>query len=145
MDIKEELNNYSKYKEKIINIDAEINELHENESGLPNGKLDVTGVRAKGYKKNVTEAMAISNIIKENKLNNRKEKLQRKMKLIEDIAEALKEEQRIVIKGFFIEGKPNFKIANELKALIGIEVSTEAVKKRKKRIIRNLQKKYNKN
>lgn len=145
MDIKEELNNYSKYKEKIIKIDAEINELHENESGLPNGGIDVTGVKTKGYKKNVTESMAISNIIKENKLINRKEKFKRKMKFVEDIAEALKEEQRIVIKGFFIEGKPNIKIANELKALIGIEVSTEAVKKRKKRIIRNLQKKYNKN
>ena len=65
MDIKKELSSYFDYKKKIVDIEAEINELHENESGLPNGGMDITGVRAKGYKKNITEAMAISNIIKE--------------------------------------------------------------------------------
>ena len=64
MDIKKELSSYFDYKKKIVDIEAEINELHENESGLPNGGMDITGVRAKGYKKNITEAMAISNIIK---------------------------------------------------------------------------------
>ena len=83
MDIKKELSSYFDYKKKIVDIEAEINELHENESGLPNGGMDITGVRAKGYKKNITEAMAISNIIKENKLLNRKEKLERKINFLE--------------------------------------------------------------
>lgn len=144
MDIKKELNNYFEYKKEIATLQGELIEIQE-DIGLSGGGNDATGIRAKGFKKSAMELQAISNVLKEKSILNKIEKLKRRMKFIEDIAEALKEEQRIVIKGFFIEGKSNKKIAKELKDLIGIEFSTEAVKKRKKRIIRNLQKKYNKN
>lgn len=144
MNIKVELKNYLKYKGDIANLQGELIEIQE-DIGLSGGVNDATGIRAKGFKKSAMELQAISNVLKEKSILNKIEKLKRRMKFIEDIAEALKEEQRIVIKGFFIEGKSNKKIAKELKDLIGIEFSTEAVKKRKKRIIRNLQKKYNKN
>ncbi len=136
MDIKKELNNYFEYKKEIIKINAEINELRENESGLPNGGMDITGVRAKGYKKNITEAMAISNIIKENKLLNRKEKLERKINFLEKLTDSLKEDEKTIIKGFYILGKTNRKIALEL------DITIEAVKKRKKRILIRLQNEY---
>lgn len=136
MDIKKELSSYFDYKKKIVDIEAEINELHENESGLPNGGMDITGVRAKGYKKNITEAMAISNIIKENKLLNRKEKLERKINFIEKLADSLREDEKTIIKGFYINGKTNRKIALEL------DITIEAVKKRKKRILIRLQNEY---
>ena len=135
-DIKKELSSYFDYKKKIVNIEAEINELHENESGLPNGGMDITGVRAKGYKKNITEAMAISNIIKENKLLNRKEKLERKINFLEKLADSLREDEKTIIKGFYIKGKTNRKIALEL------DITIEAVKKRKKRILIRLQNEY---
>lgn len=136
MDIKKELSSYFDYKKKIVDIEAEINELHENESGLPNGGMDITGVRAKGYKKNITEAMAISNIIKENKLLNRKEKLERKINFLEKLADSLREDEKTIIKGFYIKGKTNRKIALEL------DITIEAVKKRKKRILIRLQNEY---
>lgn len=138
MDIKKELSSYFDYKKKIVDIEAEINELHENESGLPNGGMDITGVRAKGYKKNITEAMAISNIIKENKLLNRKEKLERKINFLEKLADSLREDEKTIIKGFYIKGKTNRKIALEL------DITIEAVKKRKKRILIRLQNEYKK-
>ena len=136
MDIKKELSSYFDYKKKIVDIEAEINELHDNESGLPNGGMDITGVRAKGYKKNITEAMAISNIIKENKLLNRKEKLERKINFLEKLADSLREDEKTIIKGFYIKGKTNRKIALEL------DITIEAVKKRKKRILIRLQNEY---
>lgn len=136
MDIKKELSKYFDYKKEILNIEAQINELHENESGLPNGGLDVTGIRATGYKKNVTENIAISNIIKENKLLNRKEKLERKIKFLEKLADSLKEDEKTIIKEFYILGKTNRKIALKL------DITTEAVKKRKKRILIRLQNEY---
>ena len=136
MDIKKELSSYFDYKKKIVDIEAEINELHENESGLPNGGMDITGVRAIGYKKNITEAMAISNIIKENKLLNRKEKLERKINFLEKLADSLREDEKTIIKGFYIKGKTNRKIALEL------DITIEAVKKRKKRILIRLQNEY---
>lgn len=136
MDIKKELSKYFDYKKEILNIEAQINELHENESGLPNGGLDVTGIRATGYKKNVTENIAISNIIKENKLLNRKEKLERKIKFLEKLADSLKEDEKIIIKEFYILGKTNRKIALKL------DITIEAVKKRKKRILIRLQNEY---
>ena len=136
MDIKKELSSYFDYKKKIVDIEAEINELHENESGLPNGGMDITGVRAKGYKKNITEAMAISNIIKENKLLNRNEKLERKINFLEKLADSLREDEKTIIKGFYIKGKTNRKIALEL------DITIEAVKKRKKRILIRLQNEY---
>lgn len=136
MDIKKELSSYFDYKKKIVALEDEINELHENDSGLPNGGMDITGVRAKGYKKNITEAMAISNIIKENKLLNRKEKLERKINFLEKLADSLKEDEKIIIKGFYINGKTNRKIASEL------DITIEAVKKRKKRILLRLQNEY---
>ena len=138
MDIKKELSSYFDYKKKIVDIEAEINELHENESGLPNGGMDITGVRAKGYKKNITEAMAISNIIKENKLLNRNEKLERKINFLEKLADSLREDEKTIIKGFYIKGKTNRKIALEL------DITIEAVKKRKKRILIRLQNEYKK-
>lgn len=138
MDIKKELSSYFDYKKKIVDIESEINELHENESGLPNGGMDITGVRAKGYKKNITEAMAISNIIKENKLLNRKEKLERKINFLEKLADSLREDEKTIIKGFYIKGKTNRKIALEL------DITIEAVKKRKKRILIRLQNEYKK-
>ena len=138
MDIKKELSSYFDYKKKIVDIEAEINELHENESGLPNGGMDITGVRAKGYKKNITEAMAISNIIKENKMLNRKEKLERKINFLEKLADSLREDEKTIIKGFYIKGKTNRKIALEL------DITIEAVKKRKKRILIRLQNEYKK-
>ncbi len=110
--------------------------MRENESGLPNGGMDITGVRAKGYKKNITEAMAISNIIKENKLLNRKEKLERKINFLEKLTDSLKEDEKTIIKGFYILGKTNRKIALEL------DITIEAVKKRKKRILIRLQNEY---
>ena len=138
MDIKKELSSYFDYKKKIVDIESEINELHENESGLPNGGMDITGVRAKGYKKNITEAMAISNIIKENKLLNRKERLERKINFLEKLADSLREDEKTIIKGFYIKGKTNRKIALEL------DITIEAVKKRKKRILIRLQNEYKK-
>ena len=98
--------------------------------------MDITGVRAKGYKKNITEAMAISNIIKENKLLNRKEKLERKINFLEKLADSLREDEKTIIKGFYIKGKTNRKIALEL------DITIEAVKKRKKRILIRLQNEY---
>ncbi len=136
MDIKKELSKYFDYKKEILSIEAQINELHENESGLPNGGLDVTGIRATGYKKNVTENIAISNIIKENKLLNRKEKLERKIKFLEKLADSLKEDEKTIIKEFYILGKTNRKIALKL------DITIEAVKKRKKRILIRLQNEY---
>ena len=136
MDIKKELSKYFDYKKEILSIEAQINELHENESGLPNGGLDVTGIRATGYKKNVTENIAISNIIKENKLLNRKEKLERKIKFLEKLADSLKEDEKTIIKEFYILGKKNRKIALKL------DITIEAVKKRKKRILIRLQNEY---
>ncbi len=136
MDIKKELSKYFDYKKEVVDIESQINELHENESGLPNGGIDTTGIRAKGYKNNVTEAMAISNIIKENKLLNRKEKLERKIKFLEKLADYLKEDEKTIIKGFYILGKTNRKIALEL------DITIEAVKKRKKRILIRLQNEY---
>ena len=136
MDIKKELSKYFDYKKEILSIEAQINELHENESGLPNGGLDVTGIRATGYKKNVTENIAISNIIKENKLLNRKEKLERKIKFLEKLADSLKEDEKTIIKEFYILGKTNRKIALKL------DITIEAVKKIKKRILIRLQNEY---
>lgn len=138
MDIKKELSKYFDYKKEIIDIEAEINELHENESGLPNGGMDVTGVRVKGYKKNITESMAISNIIKENKLLNRKEKLEKKINFLEKLADSLPDEEKTIIKGFYIQGKTLRKISLELDSTGYL--TREAVKKRKKRILNKLKK-----
>lgn len=139
MDIKKELSSYFDYKKKIVELNKEINELHENESGLSGGGIDETGVRAKGYKKSAMESMAISNIIKENKILNKIEKIERKMKFLEEFADSLIEEERIIIKGFYIKGRKNRKIALEL------GITREAVKKRKKRILNRIQNEFDAN
>ena len=83
-----------------------------------------------------TCAAIISNIIKENKLLNRKEKLERKINFLEKLADSLREDEKTIIKGFYIKGKTNRKIALEL------DITIEAVKKRKKRILIRLQNEY---
>lgn len=137
MNIKVELKNYLKYKGDIANLQGELIEIQE-DVGLSGGVSDATGIRAKGFKKSAMELQAISNITKEKSILSKIEKLKRKMKFIEDIVEALNEERKLIIKSFFIEGKSNRKIADELK------ITSEALKKRKRRIIRDMQRSYDK-
>lgn len=137
MNIKVELKNYLKYKGDIANLQGELIEIQE-DIGLSGGVNDATGIRPKGFKKSAMEIQAISNITKEKNILSKIEKLKRKMRFVEDIVEALKEERKIIIKSFFIEGRSNRKIADEL------EITLEAVKKRKRRIIRDIQKNYDK-
>lgn len=137
MNIKVELKNYLKYKGDIANLQGELIEIQE-DIGLSGGVSDATGIRSKGFKKSAMEIQAISNITKEKNILGKMEKLKRKMQFVEDIVEALKEERKIIIKSFFIEGRSNRKIADEL------EITLEAVKKRKRRIIRDMQKNYDK-
>lgn len=137
MNIKVELKNYLKYKGDIANLQGELIEIQE-DIGLSGGVSDATGIRQKGFKKSAMELQAISNITKEKSILSKIEKLKRKMRFIEDIVEALNEERKFIIKSFFIEGKSNRKIADELK------ITSEALKKRKRRIIRDMQRSYDK-
>ncbi len=137
MNIKVELNNYLKYKEDIANLQGELLEIQE-DIGLSGGNSDSTGIRAKGFKKATMEAQAIANVTKEQRIKRKIEKLQRKMKCIEGLVESLKGDSKEIMNLFFIIGKSNRYVANKF------NVTIEAIKKRKSRIIRNMQKKYDK-
>lgn len=137
MNIKVELNNYLKYKEDIANLQGELIEIQE-DIGISGGSSDSTGIRAKGYKKSQMEMQAISNIMKEKNILKKIEKLERKMRFIENIVDSLKGDSKEIIMMFFILGKSNRSIAK------CFNVTVEAIKKRKSRIINNMQKKYEK-
>ena len=63
-------------------------------------------------------------------------KLEKKLNLIDSIIILLKEEEKDIIISFYLQGVSNRKIAERY------NVSVEAMKKRKKRIINKMQKEY---
>lgn len=136
MNVREELNAYRKNVQKIENLHDEINEIIENRYDSASGGVNTSGIFAKGYKQSVEENNFIRIEMKIEKLKYEIHKIERKLTKIDKLIALLNEEQRKIIVDFFLFNKSNRKIANDL----GVEI--EAIKKRKKRIIKKMQKMY---
>lgn len=134
MNIKEELKQYRKNVRKIEDKKEEIMEILENRSYLISGNMDATGIIAKGFKQSSLELEIIRIDTKIEKLKKEISKIEKKLLKIDRLIVLLNNEQRKIIVDFFLFNKTNRQIANEL------FVEIEAVKKRKQRIIRKMQK-----
>ena len=134
MNIKEELKQYRKNVRKIEDKKEEIMEILENRSYLISGNMDATGIIAKGFKQSSLELEIIRIDTKIEKLKKESGKIEKKLLKIDRLIVLLNNEQRKIIVDFFLFNKTNRQIANELC------VEIEAVKKRKQRIIRKMQK-----
>lgn len=134
MNIKEELKQYRKNVRKIEDKKEEIMEILENRSYLISGNMDATGIIAKGFKQSSLELEIIRIDTKIEKLKKEIGKIEKKLLKIDRLIVLLNNEQRKIIVDFFLFNKTNRQIANELC------VEIEAVKKRKQRIIRKMQK-----
>lgn len=138
MNIKEELENYRKTIVKISNKKDEIEEIKENISEISGPSYDATGIMAKGFKQSFLEKAIINANEKIRKKQKEIKKLENKLAVIDSLILSLKEEERNIIVSFYLQGKTNRKIASEL------EVTLEAIKKRKKRIVKSMQTIYDK-
>lgn len=134
MNIKEELTQYRKNVRKIENKKEEIAEILENRSYLLSGNMDSTGIVAKGFKRSALELEIIRIDTKIEKLKKEISKIENKLIKIDRLIVLLNPEQRKIIVDFFLFNKTNRQIAKELC------VEVEAVKKRKQRIIKKMQK-----
>lgn len=138
MNIKEELENYRKTIVKISNKKDEIEEIKENISEISGPSYDATGIMAKGFKQSSLEKAIINANEKIRKKQKEIKKLENKLAVIDSLILSLKEEERNIIVSFYLQGRTNRKIASEL------EVTLEAIKKRKKRIVKSMQTTYDK-
>lgn len=138
MNIKEELENYRKTIVKISNKKDEIEEIKENISEISGPSYDATGIMAKGFKQSSLEKAIINANEKIRKKQKEIKKLENKLAVVDSLILSLKEEERNIIVSFYLQGRTNRKIASEL------EVTLEAIKKRKKRIVKSMQTTYDK-
>lgn len=138
MKVLEELLNYRKNVGTIFLLEKEKEELEENRIIVSGPSYDVTGIRPKGYVTSNLDKNIIKHEAQIAKIDKKIKKIKRTLAIIESLILSLGEEQRRIIVGFYLEGKKNKKIAEEIDA----NLSVEAIKKRKKRIVKKMQKLY---
>ncbi len=137
MKIKEELENYKRTIYTINRIKEEIKEILDSRTEIAGPSYDVVGgIPKRGFKQSNLEKNIINTYDKIQKKKNIILKLEKKLNLIDSIIILLKEEEKDIIISFYLQGVSNRKIAERY------NVSVEAMKKRKKRIINKMQKEY---
>ena len=123
MKIKEELENYKRTIYTINRIKEEIKEILDSRTEIAGPSYDVVGgIPKRGFKQSNLEKNIINTYDKIQKKKNIILKLEKKLNLIDSIIILLKEEVKEVAERY--------------------NVSVEAMKKRKKRIINKMQKEY---
>lgn len=147
MKIKKELIDYRDNVSKIISKKQQIEETLESRIELSGPSYDITGSRPKGFLQSSLEKQIIECDSKIDELNKEIAKIQRKLNVIDSLILTLDEEERIIIVGFFLEGKTNRKICREIDSYRNVseeneKCTLEAIKKRKGRIIKKMQKRY---
>lgn len=147
MRVKKELTNYRSTVSEIIDKEREIEELRDEIIELSGPSYDITGSRAKGYMQSSLENQIIKYEKNVNEKNREIKRLKRKLDAIDSLILTLDAEEKIIIVGFFLEGKTNRKICIEVDEYRGTikeneKYTIEALKKRKARIIKKMQKRY---
>lgn len=147
MKIKKELSSYRNIVSMILEKEQEKEEIADSKADVSGPSYDVTGSRPTGYIQTNKENKIYECDRKIDLLNREIKKLKRTLNVLDSLILTLDAEEKLIIVGFFLEGKTNRKICKELDAFRGItqenEQSTiEAIKKRKGRIIKKMQKRY---
>lgn len=106
-----------KYNENICEINSlkrKIVKLKNEEAQPSFSKLDITGIKAKGFNGNPIENKAINNADKIASCEKRIEELEAEIKVIDSAIKILKSRDQKVIKDYFINKKSAIEIGKEI-------------------------------
>jgi len=108
------LYNYNMLKINIEILNHQLEELKK-EEGMKGVAYDDVKISETNKFHSQTEETAINNIELEKLINKKKEKLQRKLDMLDKLTEGLNKVEREIIRMYYIEGKQWWQIAYEVK------------------------------
>ena len=108
------LYNYNMLKINIEILSHQLEELKK-EEGMKGVAYDDVKISKTNKFHSQTEEAAINNIELEKLINKKKEKLQRKLDMLDKLTEGLNKVEREIIRMYYIEGKQWWQIAYEVK------------------------------
>lgn len=147
MKIINELREYRDNVFKIKKIEQDIEEMKESFVELTGPVYDSIGGRPTGFMESSLENRIIKLQMNIEKKKNAIKKIQKKLNIIDSLIMSLSSEEKIIIGGFYLEGKTNKKVAREIDNFREVvqeneKTTVEAIKKRKGRIVNKMQNKY---
>lgn len=112
--MKERLEKYNEIMLEINRLKRRIIKLKNEEAQPSSSKIDITGIKAKGFNGNTAENKAIDNADKIAECEKRIEELEAEIKLIDSAIKILKNRDQNVIKDYFINNKSAIEIAKTI-------------------------------